>query len=60
MLEERTATLQFMPAVGGYQLIATAISPDPIDIRITPDELAARIEGVREVLLATVKKRDIA
>ena len=60
VLEERTATLQFMPAVGGYQLIATAISPDPIDIRITPDELAARIEGVREVLLETVKNRDVA
>jgi hypothetical protein len=60
VLEERTAALQFMPAIGGYQLIATAISPDPIDIRITPDELAARIEGVREVLLETVKNRDIA
>lgn len=60
VLEARTATMQFMPAIGGYQLIATAISPDPIDIRITPDELAARIDGVREVMLETVKKRDVA
>ena len=56
VLEARTATMQFMPAIGGYQLIATAISPDPIDIRITPDELAARIEGVREVMLETVQE----
>ena len=60
VLEERTAALQFMPAIGGYQLIATAVSPDPIDIRITSDELAARIENVREVLLETVKNRDVA
>ncbi|BDV30705.1 CHAT domain-containing protein [Microbacterium terricola] len=60
VLEQRTATMQFLPAVGGYQLIATAVSPDPIEIRITPDELAARIEGVREVLLDTVKNRDVA
>ncbi|WP_375384240.1 CHAT domain-containing protein [uncultured Microbacterium sp.] len=60
VLEERRAALQFMPAVGGYQLIAQQVSPDPIPIRITPDELGARIAAVRDVLLDTVKKRQIA
>ncbi len=60
VLGERTATMQFLPTAGGYQLIAPQVSPDPIDIQITPDELAARIAGVRNVLLSTVQNPAVA
>ena len=60
VLGERIATMQFLPTVGGYQLIARQVSADPIDIRITADELAARINGVRSVLLETVQNSAVA
>lgn len=60
VLGERIATLQFLPTAGGYQLIARQVSAEPIDIRITPAELAARINGVRSELLATVQNRAVA
>lgn len=60
VLEERLATLQFLPAAGGYQLIATAVSPDPIMVAITPDELAKRIARIRAVLLTAVSDRQVA
>ena len=53
--------MQFMPATGGYELIVTAVSPiSRFRSGSPPDELAARIEGVREALLATVKQPRIA
>ena len=54
VLEERTATMQFMPAVGGYQLIAPAVAAEPIDVLVTQDQLAARIQSVRDALLGVV------
>ena len=60
VLGERIATLQFLPTVGGYQLIAKQVSTDPIDIRITAAELAARINGVRGELLSTVQNPAVA
>ncbi len=60
VLGERIATLQFLPTAGGYQLIAKQVSAEPIDIRITPAELAARINGVRSELLATVQNSAVA
>ncbi len=60
VLGERIATLQFLPTAGGYQLIAKQVSADPIDIRITPQELAARINGVRGELLSTVQNSAVA
>lgn len=60
VLGERLATLQFLPAAGGYQLIATAVSPDPIMVRITPVELARRIADIRAVLLRAVSDRQVA
>jgi len=60
VLGERIATLQFLPTAGGYQLIAKQVSAEPIDIRITAAELAARINGVRSELLATVQNSAVA
>jgi hypothetical protein len=60
VLGERIATLQFLPTAGGYQLIARQVSADPIDIRITAAELAARINGVRSELLSTVQNSAVA
>ena len=60
VLGERIATLQFLPTAGGYQLIAKQVLAEPIDIRITAAELAARITGVRNELLATVQNSAVA
>ncbi|TDN92833.1 CHAT domain-containing protein [Microbacterium sp. BK668] len=54
-LEPRTASMQFMPATGGYELFVKGVTDSEVFIQITEDELAARIEGVREALLKTVK-----
>ncbi len=59
-LDERQATLQIMPSAGGYQLMAPQVCDDPIQINLTEDELGARIEKVRAVLLKTVKQRPVA
>ncbi|GAA5032123.1 hypothetical protein GCM10025738_13940 [Microbacterium fluvii] len=60
VLDARTASLQVTPADWGYELIARQVSPDPIRIEITPVQLAARIDAVRAVLLAAVKKSHVA
>ncbi|GAA1912648.1 hypothetical protein GCM10009775_01530 [Microbacterium aoyamense] len=60
VLERRDATLQFKPVAGGYLLFAPQVTNEPIMIWITPDELEARIEGVRAVLLASVSKEENA
>lgn len=60
VLKKRDATLQFKPVAGGYLLFAPQVTPEPVMIWITPDELEARIEGVRAVLLASVSKEDNA
>jgi len=60
VLEERVATLQITPVAGGYAIIAPRVSPNPVQIWITPDELEARIEGVRSTLLASVSKEENA
>ncbi|MGK3952826.1 CHAT domain-containing protein [Microbacterium sp. I2] len=60
VLQERVATMHFLPAVGGYQVIAKAVTPDPVMVLITPDELAARIAGVRDALLTTVSDPRVA
>ncbi|MFT4137205.1 CHAT domain-containing protein [Microbacterium sp.] len=60
MLDERSATLQLMPVGGGYELMAPQVCADPIRIRLTEDELGARIEKVRTVLLNAVKQPPIA
>jgi hypothetical protein len=54
-LAPRTASMQFMPATGGYDLFVKGVTDHEVFIQITEDELAARIEGVREALLKTVK-----
>jgi len=54
-LEPRTASMQFMPATGGYDLFVKGVTDHEVFIQITEDQLAARIEGVREALLKTVK-----
>lgn len=56
VMEPRTASMQFMPATGGYELFVKGVTEEPVFVQITADELAARIEGVREVLLAIVKQ----
>ncbi|WP_439593958.1 CHAT domain-containing protein [Microbacterium sp.] len=60
VLEKRDATLQFKPVAGGYLLFAPQVTSEPVMIWITPDELEARIEGVRAVLLASVSKEENA
>ena len=56
VMEPRTASMQFMPATGGYDLFVKGVTDQPVFIQITEDELAARIESVREALLAIVKQ----
>jgi hypothetical protein len=61
VLERRAARLEINPAVGGYELHAPQLFPDKhLRILITADELSARIEAVRKVLLAWVGQRDVA
>ena len=55
VLEERTATLQFMPVVGGFQLTVTAISPDPSKSGSRRTSWPPRIDDVRNVLLKWVR-----
>lgn len=60
VLGARAASLQIKPMDFGYQLIAPAVSPDPIEILITPPQLAARIEDVRTALLNAVRTPRVA
>ncbi len=60
VLDERCATIQIKPSEKGYELLAPQVCADPIEIRLTEDELCARIRKVRKVLLQAVKRRPIA
>lgn len=55
VMEARAASMQFMPATGGYELFVKGVTDRQVFVQITQDELAARIEDVREALLAIVK-----
>ncbi|WP_243074901.1 CHAT domain-containing protein [Microbacterium sp. SS28] len=54
-MEPRTASMQFMPATGGYELFVKGVTDQQVFVQLTQDELAARIGDVREALLKTVK-----
>ncbi|WP_345802640.1 CHAT domain-containing protein [Microbacterium sp. AZCO] len=59
-LQPRTASMQFMPATGGYQLFVKGVTDEQVFVQLTDDELGARIEGVRKALLETVKDTTFA
>lgn len=60
MLEERVATLHIKPDGSGFELLAPHLSTKPVKVWLTTDGLDARIESVREALLASVGKPENA
>ncbi|MFT4137206.1 CHAT domain-containing protein [Microbacterium sp.] len=60
MLDERSVAIQLKPSEGGYELLAPQVCSDPIELRLTEEELCARIRKVRKVLLQAVKRPPIA
>ncbi|GAA2014175.1 CHAT domain-containing protein [Microbacterium ulmi] len=60
VLKPRVAKLEFMPAVGGYEVTAGDVLPEPVMIWITQDELGARIKSVREALLGFVSDKAVS
>ncbi|MFH8249946.1 CHAT domain-containing protein [Microbacterium sp. B2969] len=56
-LQPRTASMQFAPATGGYELYVKGVTEGQVFVPLTADELAARIDGVREALLDAVQDK---
>jgi CHAT domain len=60
VLGPREASMRFTPAIGGYKLFVPGVTQDEVLVRLTADELAARIEKVRSELLTLVKNETFA
>lgn len=53
--EHRTAVIQCMPAVGGYELFVKGVTDEQVFVQVTEHELAERIDDVRRAILTIVK-----